>query len=70
MAQSGKEAKIRALALDSLLVLPQFMSQYSTLHPYRKAVVNGLMKVLDDPKRAVRQMAVKVRNTWILMKET
>lgn len=69
MANYSSEAKLRAIALESLLLLPKYISQYSTLFPYRKMVSKGLVKVLDDRKRAIRQLAVKVRNAWMLMKE-
>ena len=39
---------------------------YYLLHPHCAAVVRGLLAPLDDPKRAVRRMAVRVRNTWIV----
>ena len=40
--------------------------QYFLLHPYCVSVVRGLLGPLDDPKRAVRRAAVRVRNTWLV----
>lgn len=42
-----------------LLSLP-----YSELHAFKPLVLKGLRVALDDPKRAVRILAVKVRNEW------
>ena len=42
--------------------------QYSILFPVQKTVVRSLSKVIDDPKRRVRQLASKVRNTWLTLK--
>ena len=38
---------------------------YYLLHPHRSEIEKGLALPLDDPKRAVRQCAVIVRNTWM-----
>ena len=58
-------ALTRARALQCLLALTEL--PYSRLFPVKMAVIKGLQKALDDPKRAVRQTAVKVRNTWLLL---
>ena len=39
---------------------------YYLLHPHCAAVASGLLGPLDDPKRAVRRTAVRVRNTWLV----
>ena len=39
---------------------------YYLLHPHCAAVASGLLGPLDDPKRAVRRAAVRVRNTWLV----
>lgn len=41
----------------------------SALLPYRKAVIRGLMAVLDDPKRGVRKEAVDCRSKWLGLDE-
>ncbi|KAJ8443313.1 hypothetical protein Cgig2_015794 [Carnegiea gigantea] len=37
---------------------------YARIYPMRAQVLRALSKVLDDPKRAVRQEAVKCRRSW------
>lgn len=59
------KAKLRVLALGSLLEIARL--PYAKLHPYRAMVSRGLLAPLDDRKRMVRQMAVKVRNEWMMM---
>ena len=59
------KAKLRVLALGSLLEITRL--PYAKLHPYRAMVSRGLLAPLDDRKRVVRQMAVKVRNEWMVM---
>ncbi|TFJ84477.1 hypothetical protein NSK_004462 [Nannochloropsis salina CCMP1776] len=58
-------ARLRVLALGSLLEITRL--PYAKLHPYRTSVSRGLLAPLDDRKRVVRQMAVKVRNEWLVM---
>jgi hypothetical protein len=63
-------AKTRAMALECLSLLPKYLllqTSYAKLFPYRKNVILGLKKVLDDKKRAIRQLAMKVSNEWILI---
>lgn len=40
---------------------------YPYLHPVKKAVLKGVARVLDDSKRAVRRIAVTVRNEWSVL---
>jgi len=58
-------ARARAAALNALHVLRFKLPEYRTL-PYQRVVVAGLLPALDDPKRAVRAIAVKCRNAWII----
>lgn len=59
-------AKLRATAVESLSTITDHII-YIKLHPYKKIVQKGLVKVLDDKKRAVRHLAGKVRNKWLMM---
>lgn len=59
------KARLRVLALEALLALTRL--PYAKLHPYRAQVSRGLLAPLDDKKRLVRQMAVRVRNEWMVM---
>ena len=61
----GGSAAVRALCLQCLQEMIRL--PYNSIHPVRKNVVNGLSFALDDPKRAVRKLAAKVRNAWIVM---
>jgi hypothetical protein len=40
---------------------------YARLHPLRDTVAKGLRPALDDKKRAVRRLAARVRNEWLVM---
>lgn len=60
-------AAMRAQALQCIYELRTL--PYQALHPVRKTVVNGLSFALDDPKRAVRKLAAKVRNAWIVLEK-
>jgi DNA repair/transcription protein MET18/MMS19 len=62
--------KIRRLAVRCLLLMPAHMSTSSDSRPnallaLKRDVLQGLMKVLDDPKRDVRKEAVDARAAWI-----
>jgi DNA repair/transcription protein MET18/MMS19 len=62
--------KIRRLAVRCLLLMPAHMSTSSgsrpnTLLALKRDVLQGLVKVLDDPKRDVRKEAVDARAAWI-----
>jgi hypothetical protein len=61
-------AKVRALSLKCLLEIINGEIPYSKLHPFKNLVVKGLSNVIDDRKRAVRYLAAKVRNEWIVIK--
>ena len=52
--------RIRIAALRYLAILPSIV-RYDVLHPYKSTVIRELVKVLDDPKRAVRKEAVDAR---------
>ena len=54
------DQRVRVAALRFLAVLPSVV-RYDVLHPQKATVVRELAKVLDDPKRAVRQEAVEAR---------
>jgi len=57
-------AAVRALALRCLWKLHAL--PHRVLHPMRDMVIKGLAVVLNDNKRAVRKLAAKVRNVWIV----
>jgi hypothetical protein len=42
--------------------------EYPRVHPYKKLVIKGLAAALDDRKAAVRYMAAKARNKWMVLK--
>ena len=41
---------------------------YARLFPFKALVSRGLVRALDDRKKAVRVLAGRVRNKWIVMK--
>ncbi|KAI9921212.1 hypothetical protein PsorP6_002384 [Peronosclerospora sorghi] len=64
-AQFGSGAKDRYAALECLAKLATI--PYELVHPYKDAVQRKLLLVLDDRKRLVRHMAVRVRNQWSIL---
>ena len=60
--------KVRSASLRCLQTFPGKVKD-SALLPYRKAVIRGLLTVLDDPKRAVRKNAVDCRSKWFDLDE-
>lgn len=40
---------------------------YDALHPHKKSVIKGLATPCDDPKQAIRRLAVKARNEWSVL---
>jgi hypothetical protein len=40
---------------------------YSRLYPFKALVSRGLLRALDDRKTAVRYLAGRVRNKWLVM---
>ncbi|KAF4319787.1 hypothetical protein BBO99_00006112 [Phytophthora kernoviae] len=64
-AQFGAGAKDRHAALECLAKLATI--PYELVHPYKDIVLRKLLLVLDDRKRLVRHMAVRVRNQWSIL---
>ncbi|KAE9000052.1 hypothetical protein PR003_g19639 [Phytophthora rubi] len=64
-AQFGPGAKDRHAALECLAKLATI--PYELVHPYKDIVLRKLLLVLDDRKRLVRHMAVRVRNQWSIL---
>ncbi|CAI5714254.1 unnamed protein product [Hyaloperonospora brassicae] len=64
-AQFGPGAKDRYAALECLAKLATI--PYELVHPYKDTVLRKLVLVLDDRKRLVRHMAVRVRNKWSIL---
>lgn len=64
-AQFGPAAKDRHAALECLAKLATI--PYELVHPYKDIVLRKLLLVLDDRKRLVRHMAVRVRNQWSIL---
>ncbi|KAF8661259.1 hypothetical protein AX16_001362 [Volvariella volvacea WC 439] len=60
---SMPSARVRAAALKYLGTLPSIV-RYDVLHPSKAHVVKELGKILDDPKRNVRQEAAIARGNW------
>lgn len=56
----------RLKGLECILQLSKL--PYSFLFPLQRFVVRRLNKVIDDPKRRVRQLASKARNAWLTIK--
>ncbi len=61
----GVDAKSREAALGILICISRL--PYPELFQYRPVVLKSLMPALDDPRRFVRQAAVKCRNMWFLL---
>ncbi|KAL8791067.1 MAG: hypothetical protein Q9213_000274 [Squamulea squamosa] len=61
-------AQVRFNALRCLQIFPGRIKD-SVLLPYRPGLIRSLLKVLDDPKRHVRKMAVECRIAWTNMGE-
>ena len=59
------DAKDRYAALECLAKLATI--PYELVHPYKDTVLRKLVLVLDDRKRLVRHMAVRVRNKWSIL---
>lgn len=61
--------KARQLAVRCLFLMPGHIkgsgSRTNPLLPLKREVLQGLMKVLDDPKRDVRKEAVDARGAWL-----
>ncbi|RLN52256.1 hypothetical protein BBJ29_003494 [Phytophthora kernoviae] len=64
-AQFGAGAKDRHAALECLAKLATI--PYELVHPYKDIVLRKLLLVLDDRKRLVRHMAVRVLNQWSIL---
>ncbi|OWZ17052.1 MMS19 nucleotide excision repair protein [Phytophthora megakarya] len=64
-AQFGSGARDRYAALECLAKLATI--PYELVHPYKDTVLRKLLLVLDDRKRLVRHMAVRVRNQWSIL---
>ncbi|CAK4086465.1 unnamed protein product [Aphanomyces euteiches] len=64
-SQHSPAVKDRLAALECLGSLAS--TKYELIHPYKDSVIKALLGPLDDRKRAVRQAAVKVRNTWSIL---
>ncbi|KAL9036766.1 MAG: hypothetical protein Q9214_005995 [Letrouitia sp. 1 TL-2023] len=58
--------KIRFNALHCLRCLPRKFSE-SVVVSYRTPVTRGMVEVLDDPKRHIRQEAAQCRAAWLVM---
>jgi DNA repair/transcription protein MET18/MMS19 len=61
---------VRRLAVRCLFLMPGHISEGSGSRPnplltLKRDVLQGLLKVLDDPKRDVRKEAVDARAAWI-----
>jgi DNA repair/transcription protein MET18/MMS19 len=56
---------IRVHALQCIAVLSSY--PFQAIFPIKQAIINGLEKTLDDPKRNVRKLAVTVRNEWFVL---
>jgi DNA repair/transcription protein MET18/MMS19 len=57
--------KIRLLSIECLSVIAQY--PFHNIFSVRQQIINGLEKALDDPKRKVRKVAVRVRNEWFVL---
>ncbi|CAH9063551.1 unnamed protein product [Cuscuta epithymum] len=53
---------VRETAIQCLMALSGLPQ--SRIYPFRKEVLQAISKAVDDPKRAVRQEAVRCRHTW------
>eukprot|EP01084_Bolivina_argentea_P234295 394445_1 len=60
------DAKSREASLGILICISR-LPRTELLYEYRRVVLKSLMPALDDPRRSVRQSAVKARNVWSLL---
>jgi hypothetical protein len=60
-------ARVRGAALESLMVVTERIP-YTRLFPFKAQVSRQLQRALDDRKKAVRVLAGRVRNKWLVMK--
>ena len=65
ISQLDAAARSRSIALKCLLKIRNF--PYPKIHPYKNKVVKGVGKVTDDRKRAIRLLAARVRNEWLIL---
>jgi hypothetical protein len=66
-SHKASSAKTRAAALTSLLCITERIP-YVRLFPFKSQVSKELHRALDDKKKAVRVLAGRVRNKWLVMK--
>ncbi|XP_071709940.1 MMS19 nucleotide excision repair protein homolog [Rutidosis leptorrhynchoides] len=53
---------VRETAIQCLTIMSEL--PYTRVYPFRPKVLQALLRALDDPKRSVRQEAVKCRQAW------
>ncbi|XP_022154542.1 MMS19 nucleotide excision repair protein homolog isoform X3 [Momordica charantia] len=53
---------VRETAIQCLVAMLEL--PHARIYPVRKQVLNAISKTLDDPKRSVRQEAVRCRQAW------
>ncbi|OQR89536.1 MMS19 nucleotide excision repair protein [Thraustotheca clavata] len=63
--QHGQTSRDRMDALECIGGLAT--TKYELIHPYKDMVIKQLLIPLDDRKRVVRQLAVKIRNQWSIL---
>ena len=67
MVRSSSVGRERAAAIKGLLAIGNQVP-YPRIFPLKKAVLKALRGGLDDKKAAVRQLAAKAKNYWMLLK--
>lgn len=65
-ALTGNDPHVRVKALHLMGTLPGKI-EFSVLVPYKKIVLDSLLKSLDDHKRVVRREAANTRGKWFLL---
>jgi len=61
----GIRARHRATAIKCLEAFAAI--KYNQIHSFRHLVTKSLLVTLDDPKRAIRKLAVECRNSWLML---
>eukprot|EP01034_Spumella_vulgaris_P021281 gene21281-27304_t len=66
VSQQAFTARQRGTAVEGLSTLADQLP-YPRIHPYKTQITQGLLAVLNDKKRVVRQIAGAARNKWMVL---
>jgi DNA repair/transcription protein MET18/MMS19 len=65
VASARPPAAVRVVALQGIIAAADLT--YSKTYPYRRTLLRVLERAVDDPKKAVRAVAVAARTVWAAM---